>query len=97
VTPVDVEEAVASHPAVRRVVVFGRPDRRLGERIVAALTASGDPPDLEEIRGWLGRSGLARSKWPDAVIVLDELPRTPSGKIDRARVRDELLARSPAL
>ncbi|MGH3262393.1 MAG: class I adenylate-forming enzyme family protein, partial [Trebonia sp.] len=96
VIPREVEEAVASHPAVGRVVVFGRPHHRLGEQIVAAITATGSAPGRDEIRQWLGDAGLARSKWPDAVAVVDEFPRTPTGKIDRARVRDELLRKDSA-
>lgn len=91
VVPREVEEAVASHPAVGHVIVFGRPDRRMGERVVAAFTTVGEPPDLEAIREWLASSGLARAKWPAEVVVIDELPRTGSGKIDRERVRAELL------
>jgi len=96
VVPIEVEEAVASHPSVGRVVVFGRPDRRLGERIVAAFTSHGYPPALDEVREWLGSSGLARSKWPDETIAVGEFPRTPSGKIDRARICEELAGRASA-
>lgn len=90
VSPREVEEAVASHPDVGHVIVFGRSDRRLGERIVAAFTKRGPEPDVTEIRDWLGRSGLARSKWPDEVIAVEEFPRLESGKLDRGRVREEL-------
>lgn len=94
VSPREVEEAVASHSDVGHVIVFGRPDRRLGECIVAAFTTTGRTPDIEEIRQWLAHAGLARSKWPDEVIVAEEFPRLPSGKLDRARVRKEFLERS---
>jgi acyl-CoA synthetase (AMP-forming)/AMP-acid ligase II len=94
ISPREVEEAVASHPEVGFVVVFGRSDRRLGERIVAAYTPRNREPDTEEIREWLKGSGLARSKWPDEVIAVTEFPRLESGKIDRGRVRDDLLSRN---
>lgn len=96
VIPREVEEAVASHPDVGRVVVFGRPHHRLGEQIVAAITVTGSAPDRDEVRRWLGDAGLARSKWPDVVAVVEQFPRTPTGKIDRARVREELLRKDPA-
>jgi acyl-CoA synthetase (AMP-forming)/AMP-acid ligase II len=94
VVPREVEEALGSHPGVGRAVVFGVPDRRLGERIVAAVTGTnGDGPTREELCAWLERWGLARSKWPDEVVLVEDHPRTPSGKIDRAAVIDSVLAR----
>jgi cyclohexanecarboxylate-CoA ligase len=94
VVPREIEEAIASHPGVSRAVAFGAPDRRLGERIVVAVTAAnGEVPTRDELCAWLGRWGLARSKWPDEVVVVNDHPRTPSGKIDRARVIDSVLAK----
>jgi acyl-CoA synthetase (AMP-forming)/AMP-acid ligase II len=90
VTPREVEEAVAGHPGVGYAVVLGTPDRRLGERIVAVVTSDDPAPTLEDVRQWLSNVGLARSKWPDELHVVGELPRTASGKIDRGRIRDEL-------
>lgn len=90
----EVEEAVASHPDVGFVVAFGRSDRRLGERIVAAYTPRSREPETDEIREWLKSSGLAQSKWPDEVIAVTEFPRLASGKIDRSRVREDVLSRN---
>ncbi len=96
VVPREVEEAVASHPGIGHVVAFGRPDRRLGERIVAAVTQAGEIPTLDELREHLAGGGLARSKWPDELHVVAELPRTASGKVDRAQVRELVLETQPA-
>jgi acyl-CoA synthetase (AMP-forming)/AMP-acid ligase II len=96
VVPRELEEAISAHRGVRRAVVVGTPDRRLGERIAAAVTAAGKAPGRDELCAWLDACGLARSKWPDEVIVVDEHPRTPSGKIDRAAVREEVLRRVAA-
>jgi cyclohexanecarboxylate-CoA ligase len=90
VVPHEVEEALAGHPGIGFAVVLGTADRRLGERIVAVVTTPDRPPELEELRAWLANVGLARSKWPDEMHVVEEMPRTGSGKVDRARVRDEL-------
>ncbi len=93
VVPYEVEEALAGHPAIGWAAVFGVPDRRLGERILAVITAPGKAPTLEEVRAWLQECGLARPKWPDELSVVPEFPRNAAGKVDRARLRDETLAR----
>jgi cyclohexanecarboxylate-CoA ligase len=94
IVPGEVEEAVSGHRDVSRTALVGVPDRRLGERLVAVITSNRDAPSRDEVRAWLKECGLARSKWPDEVAVVDELPLTASGKLDRGRVRDELLSRT---
>ena len=90
VAPREVEEAVASHPRVGFTVAVGCPDERLGERIVVVATADESAPTLDEVRDWLAEVGLARSKWPDEITFVEEMPRAESGKIDRQRVRAAL-------
>jgi long-chain acyl-CoA synthetase len=94
VVPREVEEAVASHPHVGRAVVVGAPDRRLGERIVAVVTTAGEATARDDLCAWLSQVGLARSKWPDDVVVVDDHPRTPTGKIDRTAVSETVLAKA---
>lgn len=88
VDPSEVEAALAAHPAVRQVVVVGVEDRLLGERIRAVVTRAGPrPADLDELRRWCSERGLARFKWPESLVVVEELPLLPSGKVDRAALR----------
>ena len=88
VSPVEVEQVLATHPAVRDVAVVGAPDTRLGERIAAAIVAEGDePPSLADLCDHCRAAGLATVKWPELVIPLVELPRSPSGKVLRAELR----------
>ena len=52
-------------------------------------------PDLADVRRHLESAGLARQKWPEEIEVVDEFPRTPSGKIKKNALRADLLAREP--
>jgi acyl-CoA synthetase (AMP-forming)/AMP-acid ligase II len=95
ISPLEVEEALSSHPRIREAAVVGVPDLRLGERVVAAIVVNGEPPTLDEIRASCRSAGLAKVKWPEAVVCVAGLVRTPTGKLRRAemqRVLQETLA-----
>ncbi|WP_328540612.1 non-ribosomal peptide synthetase [Streptomyces sp. NBC_00344] len=81
VEPGEIETAVRRHPAVREAVVLARPDRSGALALVAYAVA--DPADLGDLRGFLAES-LPAYLVPAAVVVLDELPLTRNGKVDRA-------------
>jgi long-chain acyl-CoA synthetase len=75
---------LARHPDVREVVVVGVPDRRLGEvlrAVVVAVEPTRQPP-VDELRAF-ARAALPGFKVPDQWSFMDELPRTPSGKLLR--------------
>lgn len=93
VFPAEVEDVVASHPAVARVAVVGAPDPVLGEvgvAVVELVPGAGEPPGIEALRA-LCRGVLADYKAPDALVVVGELPLTPMMKVDR-RALGELAA-----
>lgn len=86
-------EAVLSHlPGVRDVAVVGCPDPLLVERACACLVVEGDAPTIEQLRAAVVAAGLAIQKAPEQLLVLDELPRTASGKIQRFLLRDRATA-----
>jgi acyl-CoA synthetase (AMP-forming)/AMP-acid ligase II len=87
VWPDEVEAALRSHPDVADVAVTGAPDREWGQRVVAWVVPVDRalPPTLEALRDHC-RERLARFKAPRELILLDALPRTPSGKLRRAAV-----------
>ncbi len=85
VYPAEVEDALASHPAVDRVAVTGVPDDVLGEIGVAVVVPRGDPPDLQALRAHLAAT-LADYKAPDALVLVPELPLTPMMKVDPGRL-----------
>lgn len=83
VYPREVEEVLIQHPAVREVAVFGAEHPEWGQEVRAMVVRSGEQPlDPEHLRGW-ARERLAGFKCPRQIIVVDSLPRTPTGKILR--------------
>jgi fatty-acyl-CoA synthase len=88
--PVEVEARIATLGAVTGVAVIGQPDPDWGEVPVAVLTlADGHTMDLEALRSALD-GVVARYKLPKRVIVVDELPRTASGKVRKFELRERL-------
>ncbi|HEY7106742.1 MAG TPA: AMP-binding protein [Acidimicrobiia bacterium] len=95
VSAAEVENALARHPAVREAVVVGYPDDRLGERIGAFVVvdpgAADAPLDRPACVEWFAAAGVARSKVPDRVVVVDAIPLLPTfQKPDRAELRRRL-------
>jgi acyl-coenzyme A synthetase/AMP-(fatty) acid ligase len=96
VHPRHVESVLQRHPAVREAAVAGLPDERLGQVPVAAVEVrpGAEPPSPEELIG-LCREHLTPYEVPAVVLVLDELPRTPSQKVSRVDLL-ELVRQQPA-
>jgi acyl-CoA synthetase (AMP-forming)/AMP-acid ligase II len=88
VYPREVEDALAAHPAVREVVVVGIPDDKWGEAVAAfvALRAGQSADDAALIA--FARERLAGYKVPKSVHFIDEVPKSPVGKLLRRAVRD---------
>ena len=87
VYPMEVEGVLASHPKVGEAAVLGRPDPVMGEIGLAVVVPKDrtNPPTLEELRAY-GSATLGRHKLPEALELVDALPRNSSGKIDRPRL-----------
>jgi O-succinylbenzoic acid--CoA ligase len=84
VWPEEVERALASHPKVMDVAVAGSPDEEWGSHVSAFVVPArtDDPPSLEELRIH-GAEQLARYKLPRELHLVDEIPRTSTGKVRR--------------
>jgi acyl-CoA synthetase (AMP-forming)/AMP-acid ligase II len=90
IAPAEVEDVLVEHPSVRDVVVVGVEDPQWGQIIVAVVVAAeGTDPDPEELRAHV-RNTLRGSRTPDRVVFRDELPTTPTGKVLRRDLIDEL-------
>ncbi|WP_405784968.1 long-chain-fatty-acid--CoA ligase [Streptomyces sp. NBC_01378] len=94
VYPIEVESALAEHPAVLDVAVFGTPDEKWGEAVTAAvvLRPGVDPATAQDLIDFT-RERIASYKKPRIVHFVEELPRNPSGKILKRVLRKELAPR----
>ena len=92
ISAAEVEELLLRMPGVAEVAVVAAPDERMGEHAAAVFRVlpGASPPDLDDVRAHLEAAGLARHKWPEELLVVDDLPRTPSGKVQKYVLRAEL-------
>jgi non-ribosomal peptide synthetase component E (peptide arylation enzyme) len=90
--PADVEEVLLRHPSVGLAALVGMPDDRLGERNCCFVVPrpGATPPALEELIALCDASGVAKLKWPERLEVVDSLPLTPTGKVQRALLRERI-------
>ena len=90
VSPLEVDEALLRHRSVAQAVTFAVPHPKLGEEVAAAVVAAeGADIDERELRRFLSQS-LAAFKVPRRVLVLDELPKGPTGKLQRIGLAERL-------
>ncbi|WP_028935623.1 class I adenylate-forming enzyme family protein [Pseudonocardia spinosispora] len=88
VWPREVEDVLYGHPAVREAAVIGIPDERRGETVKAFVSLRpGESVTAEELIAYC-KSNMADYKYPRFVEFIDELPKTPTGKILRRELRD---------
>lgn len=83
----EVERAIKEHPAVSDVLVVGRPSERWGSEVVAVVTlGAGAVANAEDLVQVAARH-IARYKLPKAIVFVDQVPRSPTGKPDYAAAR----------
>ena len=90
ISPIEVEECLAQMPGVQRCVVFAAPDQKLGESVMAAVVASEEIAFDESAIRQLLREDLAAHKVPNGFILVNEIPLGPTGKVQRAKVAEQL-------
>ncbi|TDD86049.1 AMP-dependent synthetase [Actinomadura darangshiensis] len=96
ISALEVEEALLGMPGVAEAAVVSAPDARLGEHAAAVLRLRPGhaAPAIGEMRAHLEGAGLARQKWPEELHVVEDFPRTPSGKVRKFLLRRDIAARN---
>jgi cyclohexanecarboxylate-CoA ligase len=85
----EVENLIYRHPKVAECAVVAMPDARLGERACAFVTPRANASlDLAELTRFLAAEGMAKTYWPERLEVMADMPRTPSGKIQKFKLRE---------
>ena len=86
---IEIEQLMYRHPAVQEVAIIGIPDERLGERACACVVLrEGALLTLADLMGYMAENAVAKNYWPERIEVLDALPKTPSGKVQKFRLRE---------
>lgn len=86
---VEVEYLIHEMPQVREVAIVGMPDERLGERSCAFVALRNDEAlTLPEITAYLESRNLARQYLPEKLIIIDSMPKTPAGKLQKFKLRE---------
>jgi acyl-CoA synthetase (AMP-forming)/AMP-acid ligase II len=92
IAPSEVEDVLVEHPNVREVVVVGLDEPEWGQIIVAVIVPeTGAVPAPEDLREF-ARSKLRGSRTPDRIVFREELPVTPTGKVLRREILDDLMS-----
>ena len=95
VFPRDVEDVLVAHPAVAQAGVVGRPDKRLGEEVVAFVSLRpGAEVSVEELTEH-AKKHLAANKYPREITIVPAVPLTSVGKLDRKKLRQWIAAGGP--
>ncbi len=90
VYPRDIEEVLINHPSVQEVAVFGIPSEKWGETPIAAVVLHpGSSVTAQELREWVNERVEARFQKVNEVRIVDEFPRTATGKTLKRRLRDQ--------
>lgn len=91
----EVEDILLQHPKIHDTCVVAMPDERLGERSCAyvVLKAPHHSLSLEEVVAFFSRKRVAKYKYPEHIVVIEKLPRTASGKIQKFLLRKDIMRR----
>jgi long-chain acyl-CoA synthetase len=88
VYPRDVEDVLLAHPGVAMAGVVGRPDPRLGEEVVAFVSLRAGAAATQDELTVFAKQRLAANKYPREIRIVEQVPLTSVGKLDRKRLRD---------
>ena len=91
VSPVELDGLLETIPGVTQAAAFSVQDARLGERIGAAIVMESgqEPLSIEAIQAHFESAGVAKFKWPEKVVCLEDLPRNPLAKVQRFKLSED--------
>lgn len=91
ISPTEIEQVLANHPSVTDVAVIGLPDEWSGERICAVIQLCDDAAEADvavhKLREYCRDAGISPAKFPEDVVVVPEMPKTPTMKIRKQNLR----------
>jgi cyclohexanecarboxylate-CoA ligase len=88
---VEIENLLACHPAVQTNAIVGYPDARLGERACAFVVLKPSAQlTLSDVQRYMEASRVAKQYWPERLCVIEHMPLTPTGKVQKFRLREML-------
>ncbi len=95
ISAAEIEAVLLAMPGIAELAVVSAPDSRMGEHAAAVFRMlPGRPlPEMSEVRSLLEKCGLARQKWPEEIVEVEDFPRTASGKIQKFALRSQLRER----
>jgi acyl-CoA synthetase len=98
ISALEVEEALLGMPGIAEAAAVAAPNARLGEHTAAVVRVlPGSPtPTIGDVRAHFEKLGLAKQKWPEEVLEVEDLPRTATGKVQKAVIRRMVADRAAA-
>jgi acyl-CoA synthetase (AMP-forming)/AMP-acid ligase II len=98
ISPGEIEARLVGDPRISQLAVVDMPDERLGERVCACVVPhpGGEDLTLADIVDIARQQGLAKHKWPERLEIMDSLPASPAGKLQRPALREYVRKRIEA-
>ncbi|MBH5390813.1 AMP-binding protein [Bradyrhizobium diversitatis] len=86
----EIENLLFKHPSVLSASIVGYPDERLGEKACAfVVLRPGQTLDLPGLQTYMAANKVAKQYWPERIIFIDDLPRTPAGKVQKFLLKEK--------
>ncbi len=91
-SPTEIEDKLGADPRIQSLLIVGIPDERLGERVCACVipTKGNEGFSMEDLIEIARKSGLSKAKWPERLEIIETIPTTSAGKIQRHMLQDQV-------
>jgi acyl-CoA synthetase len=90
ISALEVESILGTHPKVRDVAVAAMPDAKLGEKVCAFVVSDDPALALEDLTSFMLGRGMAKQKLPERLVLVEQLPRNPTGKLQKFKLAELL-------